>query len=204
MRICWGIVLRNHITWLDYGMILQDCIMDVHYRTILRNFIMGSHYGVILRDYITELYYGITLWDYIKELPCGKNLGTSWALPDPLPETPTPIKQTSLYKCTAPEAPDCCIRICLLQRIEPKTQLDCFMMYTMETEPSLVGQGQTGGSQGFERGRTPHEERSLRIYICMYIHQYIICIYMYIYMYIHMAASQKVSGPKNAPCNFGD
>ena len=81
------------------------------------------HYGrYITADILRQMYYGRyytadTLWP----LHCVHK------------------KRPYLGKFPAPEALDCCIRICLLQRIAPTTGLDCFMMYTSRTEPFLIG-----------------------------------------------------------------
>ena len=71
------------------------------------------------------------LWNYITELPSEKEHEDPWYVPVP--------RAPKLEKSTAPESLDCCTRILLLQRIIPKTPLNCIVLYTLRTEPSLVG-----------------------------------------------------------------
>ena len=98
-----------------------------------------------------------------------------------------PQRRPYLDKFPATEALDCCIRICLLQRIAPRTPLDCFMLYTSRTDPFLVGhRAKPGETQGFRRGWTPMGGRSLPIGPPGQAPLYILDIYIYIYIYIYI------------------
>ena len=101
-----------------------------------------------------------------------------------------PQRRPSLDEFTVPEAHDCCIGACLLQRIAPQTTQASFMLYTSRTEAFLVGHGaEPGETQGFGRGLTPHGERRLRVRPHGRAPLYIlhICIHLYVHIYIHMS-----------------
>ena len=117
------------------------------------------------------------------------------------------VQQTRPYldKRKAPEALDCCIRICLLQHIAPMTPLDRFIMYTSRTEPCLNGhEAELGETQRFQkRVDGPQRKASApRVpvpgYPCIYIYIYIIYKYVHIYTYIlagsRSAATSRSSG----------
>ena len=173
MELYSGIIVRNNVTESYYRIILRNHI-DSDYEMILWNYIMELNYGITLQNHIMRSYYGITLQNYpVKRNPwilgtSQRPPGNSRDLTGPL-DPPATIKRPYLNKFTAPEALGCCIRICLLQRVSPKTPLDRFVMYTTRREPPLVPL--TPGSRtGFIRMPWPLVPRlSIGIYIHIYI-----------------------------------
>ena len=86
------------------------------------------------------------------------------------------------------KTPGCCIRILSLQRITPRTSLDCFIMYISRTEPFLVGhRAARGGPQAPRKESTHIGRRSLPIrrqVRLQFIYQ------IYIYAYIHVCGER--------------
>ena len=87
------------IIWLNYVKDIYIYIVDLFVGDILRQIYCGN---CITADILRHIYYG----RYIM----ADTLWTTCCVPQQMPY---------LKKCTAPEALDCCIQICLLQRITP-------------------------------------------------------------------------------------
>ena len=149
MESYYRIILLDCITGLYYGTTLQDYMTNVF--IILHIYVTKWYSGIVSRNHITKLYYQIPLRTY----PHETNLGDPWGVPrapwdirnagtprgTPLgppghPADPHgPQNQRYHTKSTAPEALGCN----MLQRMTPKTPLDCFTVYRSRTEPFLVG-----------------------------------------------------------------
>ena len=99
-----GIMLRKYIVELYYG----DILRQIYYTAdTLRQIYYGRY---ITADILRQIYYG----NYI-------TADTLW------PIYCVPQKRPYLDTFPEPEALDCCVRTCLLQRIAPRTPLDRFI-----------------------------------------------------------------------------
>ena len=89
-------------------------------------------------------------------------------------------KQPYLSKFTAPESLDCFIRICLLQRMTPKTPLDRLHCLRRERSPAGSATAPNLGRPKVAGGGASHGERSLPLRPQAQAPLYIFDIHIYI------------------------
>ena len=111
-QVYCGICITADIAWqVHYGRyIMADILRHIYYsRPSMTNILRQWYYGrYIMADMSRQIYYGCYITaDTLRQIYC------------------VPRERPYLNKCTAPEAIDCCIRICFLQPITPANPRTC-------------------------------------------------------------------------------